>query len=66
MNLDQDSAGEITKTDRRFALKTSGVPPEPRIVTPKSGDPYLIIGKQKLGLPPLKGVHLFYWRQLNN
>jgi len=66
MNLDQDTSGEITKSDRRFALKTSGVPPEPRVVTPKGGKPYLIVGKQKMELPPLKGVHLFYWRQLNN
>ena len=65
-NFTEDTEGNITKDDRRLALKSTGISPAPKIITPKTGDPFLMIGKQKNELPPLKDVNLFYWRQLNN
>lgn len=64
--IDFNEDDEIKKEDRKLTLNSSGISPEPKIVTPDDGDPYLIVGKQKIELPPLKGVDLFYWRQLND
>lgn len=55
----------LERKDRRLKLKTTGVPPEPRIITSAKGDPFLIIGKQKIALPPAKSMESFYWQQLD-
>ena len=56
----------LTPEDRKLPLRTTGIAPAPRIVTPKDGNPYILIGKEKIDPPPFKQVHLFYWKQLNN
>ncbi|MFK5950517.1 MAG: PilC/PilY family type IV pilus protein [Methylococcales bacterium] len=63
---DEETEEVLTIEDRKITLKTTGMAPAPRIVTPKDGDPYILIGKQPIDLPPSKKVNLFYWQQLNN
>ncbi len=65
-NLVEETEEVLIREDRRLVIKTTGMAPAPRIVTPKDGDPYIFIGKQKVDLPPFKPVNRFYWQQINN
>ena len=55
--------GTYTAQDRSVTLVRGGIPPEPTIIFPPTGDPVLMVGTTKLNIDLGLRLEKNYWRQ---